>query len=658
MEIHGVLVRHYRRYSSTKPLLLRLSVKGQKTCLTHFFNQFLYCVVSGDEPLQTISELIQDRLLLRPSLFTKLFCHRLQSKLGYFYWVKQDSINISDHIRWMDIEDEGDHAITEETLQNYVSLAINTPLPNNHVTGWEILVGRYPIKPSSDLFDAMENGGWITKSCAGVRYPVLFRVHHSIGDGVALVNLFLESLGDPFTRCNTPVMNLRSSSPIFDRNFVRPRSPKMREEPNDSPIISSWQESDAPKCTKSYPCDFKSIYVEIPNQQNSNLYVKKRETCNFIEPKLYSKDEYDIENFRSSFKTVCQNVLKFMDETKTFKNKLSQKSIEDFNVVVNNRPGGEFLELINNATKLESQYQCLTKLSDNKINYMLKFVLKKVKIGLFTFAKFAVKLVKSIISCSQQWSVVMIAPLAIINQILAQTKDVNLLHGPRLSGHKVVAWYLEQQDKPDQLLMEMIKRIRSKTGVRFSDVLLTALSASLESFYAQCNEIPQFITVVIPAKIGSPIKAQASTTVIKSKNFSTKVTKIIENNENCKLQNTFSIAMLPLPIANSSTTKLKVFSKLRQVRKHCDVLRGSPDYLINYWLLRVVATLLPSWLLRPLLASTHSTLVMSNLPGPTRLTKLAGHTVHDLVFWVPNRTTTGELMLLSKMSYLFLVAIK
>lgn len=574
--------------------------------------------------------------------------------------MKQDSINTSDHVRWMDIEDEGDHAITEDTLKNYVSSAINTSLPNNHLTGWEILVGRYPIKPSSDLFDAMENGGWITKSCVGVRYPVLFRVHHSIGDGVALVNLFLESLGDPCTRCNTPVMNLCSSSPIFDRNFVRPRSPSMREEPYESLMISSWQECDAPKCTKyDVSCDFKSIYVDIPNQQNNKLHVKKSKSCNFIEPNLYSQKEYDIENLRSKFSSLCQNVLKFMDETRTFKNKLSQKSIEDFNVVVNNRPGGEFIELINNATKLESQHQCLTKHSDNHINYLLKYFLTKIKIGLFMIAKFAFKLIKCIKSYSQQWSVVMFAPLAIINQILAQTKDVNLLHGPRLSGHKVVAWYLEQQDKPDQLLMEMIKRIRSKTGVRFSDVLLTALSASLESFYAQCNEIPQFITVVVPSKIQSHIQARASTTVIKSKNFSTKVTKIIESNDaDCQLQNTFSVAMLPLPIANSSTTKLKVFSKLRQVRKHCDVLRGSPDYLINYWLLQVVATLLPSWLLRPLLESTHSTLVMSNLPGPTRLTKLAGHTVHDLVFWVPNRTTTGELMLLRIMSYLFLVAIQ
>lgn len=574
--------------------------------------------------------------MINNSSFTKLFCHRLQSSLGYFYWVKQDSMIVSDHIRWMDIDDEGDKTITEETLKNYISSTMNTPLPKDHKTGWEILVGRYPIKPSSDLLDAMENGGWITKSCAGVRYPVLFRIHHSLGDGVALVNLFLGSLGDPFTRCNTPVTNYRSPSPIFERNFVRPKSPSINEEPNESPVISSWQESDVPKCTKSVSCDFKSIYVEIPNQKN-NLPLKKSKTCNFIETQLDFKNEHSTEDFKSSVKTACQTILKFMDDTRVFKSTLSHKSMKGFNVVVNDRPGGEFVELINNATKLESQYKCQTKISNTNINEKLKCILKKTKVVIFTLSKVVGKIVK----CSQQWSVLMFAPLALLNQVLAQTKDVNLLHGPRLSGHKVVAWYLEQQDKPDQLLMEMIKRVRSKTGVRFSDVLLTALSTSLESFYARCNEIPQFITVVIPAKIATQ-QVQASTTVIKSTNFSTKVTRITESNDDCKLQNTFSVAMLPLPIANFSTTKLKVFCKLRQVRKHCDVLRDSPDYLINYWLLRVVATLVPSWFLRPLLQSTHSTLVLSNLPGPTRLTKLAGHTVHDLVFWVPNRTTTGE----------------
>uniref|UniRef100_A0A1B6LCW6 O-acyltransferase WSD1 C-terminal domain-containing protein n=1 Tax=Graphocephala atropunctata TaxID=36148 RepID=A0A1B6LCW6_9HEMI len=584
-----------------------------------------------DEPLQTISELIQDRLLTAPAPFPKLMCYRQQSRLGYFYWERQNSINIADHIRWMDIEDQGDQTITEQSLKNFVSSVMNSPLPANHAAGWEILVGRYPIKPSSDLLDAMENGGWITKSCAGVRYPVLFRIHHSIGDGVALVNLLLDSLGDPCTRCNTPI-KLRCSSPTFDRNFVRPKTPTIYEEPEDIPTIALWQESDIPK---SSSCDFKSICVDIPSEPIALL--KRSSTFDISECSSFDLCKTNkIEGLKSSVRTACTRVLNFIDETKDFKNKLSKTEIKDFNIVVNDRPSGEFLDLINNATKLENPY--INK-SDNK-NRLLEFLIKKCTAGLCVVVHTIFRSIKSLGTLFRQWSVLLFIPASLLNQALTQTQDSNLLHGPKLSGHKVVAWYFEQQDNSDQLLMSMIKRIRAKTGVRFSDVLLTAVSASLEKFYAQCHEVPQFITVVIPARLTPPSETQAVTKVIKTKKFSTKVTKITESSDN-KLENKFSVALLPLPIANASSSSLKLFTKLRQVRKHCELLRGSPDYLVNYWLLRVVATLLPVWLLRPMMESTHSTLVLSNLPGPTRLTKLAGHTLHDLVFWVPNRTTTG-----------------
>ncbi|KAG8254570.1 uncharacterized protein LOC124354164 [Homalodisca vitripennis] len=596
------------------------------------FSFIVSASTQDDEPLQTISELIQDRLLTSPVPFPKLMWYRKQSCLGYFYWESQSSINIADHIRWMDIEDQGDRTITEQSLKNFVSSVTNSNLPANHAAGWEILVGRYPIKPSSDLLDAMENGGWITKSCAGVRYPVLFRVHHSIGDGIALVNLLLDSLGDPCTRCNTPIQQFRCTSPTFDRNFVRPKTPTIYEEPEDRPIISSWQESDIPK---SSSCEFKSICVDIPAEPSALL--KRSTTFDFSECSSmnYSRDN-KMHGLRSSVRTACKRVLSFIDETKEFKTKLSQTEMKDFNIVVNDRPSGEFLDLINSATMLEDPY---TQVEENE-NRIIQFLLKKCTAGLCMFVNVICKFVKSLGALIRQWSVLLFIPASLLNQALTQTQDSNLLHGPKLSGHKVVAWYFEQQDNSDQLLMSMIKRIRAKTGVRFSDVLLTAVSASLEKFYAQSNEVPQFITVVIPARLTPPPSTQALTKVIKTKNFSTKVTKITENTES-SLENKFSVALLPLPIANNSSNQLKLFTKLRQVRKHCDLLRNSPDYLVNYWLLRVVATLLPTWLLRPMMQSTHSTLVLSNLPGPTRLTKLAGHTLHDLVFWVPNRTTTG-----------------
>lgn len=558
-------------------------------------------------------------------------CFRSHSRLGYFYWEKQETINIANYIRWMDIEDLGDGTITEACLKNFVSSVLNSPLPDNHAAGWEILVGRYPIKPSSDLFDAMENGGWITKSCAGVRYPVLFRIHHSIGDGVALVKLMLDSLADPSSRSATPLPCLRSTSPSFNRNFVRCKTPTIDEEPEESPIVAMWHESDI---TKSASCDFNSICLNIP--LDSNSMIKKSNTFDFGEYEhLVNNKKYKVHELKSSAKYACKKFLAFIKERKEFNNTLSERKMNDFDIVVNDRPSGEFLDLMNEATKLESQFE--NKPVQNK-NKQYRYFLKKSTTLFYMLFSYICKLVVSIKNLVQQWSVILFAPASLLNQALTQTQDVNILHGPRLSGHKVVAWYFEQQDSADQLLMSMIKRIRAKTGVRFSDVLLTALSASLESFYTQCNEVPEYITVVIPGRVGTP--PSTATNIVKSESSSTKVNKIILNSDN-SLENKFSVAMLPLPIANQTSSKLKLFMKLRQVRRHCQRLHSSPDFLVNYWLLRVVATLLPIPLLQPLVNSSHCTLVLSNLPGPTRLAHLAGHTLHDLVFWVPNRTTTG-----------------
>lgn len=51
--------------------------------------------------------------------------------------------------------------------------------------------------------------------------------------------------------------------------------------------------------------------------------------------------------------------------------------------------------------------------------------------------------------------------------------------------------------------------------------------------------------------------------------------------------------------------------------------------------------LLPDVLLRPMASSAHSTLAISNLPGPTGPIMFQNFNVDKLTFWLPNRGTTG-----------------
>lgn len=60
----------------------------------------------------------------------------------------------------------------------------NVPLPFNHSASWEVLVSRQQITGTDADGESV------------LQVPVLFRVHHSLGDGIALLRLFLETVAD------------------------------------------------------------------------------------------------------------------------------------------------------------------------------------------------------------------------------------------------------------------------------------------------------------------------------------------------------------------------------------------------------------------------------------------------------------------------------
>lgn len=56
-----------------------------------------------------------------------------------------------------------------------------------------------------------------------------------------------------------------------------------------------------------------------------------------------------------------------------------------------------------------------------------------------------------------------------------------------------------------------------------------------------------------------------------------------------------------------------------------------------------VQNCLPLWVFRlvSLVLTSKCTAVLSNVPGPRKLLKLKGRTLHDLAFWGPSRYSTG-----------------
>lgn len=112
----------------------------------------------------------------------------------------------------------------------------------------------------------------------------------------------------------------------------------------------------------------------------------------------------------------------------------------------------------------------------------------------------------------------------------------------------------------DNELLDTMKIIkRTYLGVRFSDVLLSALSISLQNYFESKDKyIPNTMTVVLPARIA------------------------IEEAK-LQLQNKFSVALQTLPIRARTRLRnrsARFHSKMLEVKKYSDELRKSPDYYV------------------------------------------------------------------------------
>lgn len=214
-------------------------------------------------------------------------------------------------------------------------------------------------------------------------------------------------------------------------------------------------------------------------------------------------------------------------------------------------------------------------------------------------------------------------PLVLNEQLVLRPVDNNSLHHPKndqLSQSKFVNWYMEQEAE----LFQKIKAIKSTVpGVRFSDVLLTALSASLYQHFVTKlpkHKIPKQITMVIPMRMG-PLS------------------------QKLELNNRFSVGLQTLPISppvcGFSSTKEVAQLNIMRIHKKSQELLNRFDLLINYWILGSASALIPLPILGPMVRSKHCTMVLSNLPGPKETITIGNAQLKELAFWLPNRGSTG-----------------
>ncbi|XP_045495727.1 uncharacterized protein LOC123694357 [Colias croceus] len=179
--------------------------------------------------------------------------------------------------------------------------------------------------------------------------------------------------------------------------------------------------------------------------------------------------------------------------------------------------------------------------------------------------------------------------------------DINSLHGPTLEGKKVLRW-IEANDN----LLQMIKEIKEEQdALNFSDILASALANGLRKYFSQTMlYIPEHVAVIIPIRLST-------------------------NEDTLILENNFTVSILDLPLNED----------LRSISKCCNRLRKSLDPMTNHYLLKL-CNVFPKYILEQVFNSNQATMVFSNIPGPKCLS-ICGCAVKSLVFFVPNKGTTG-----------------
>ena len=125
-----------------------------------------------------------------------------------FFWVRNEEIDLKNRIRWLECEnadcDGSCEDVSSESFRRNLGSICNKSLPDDHTAAWEILVGKRCPRSRSRI----EEGRLSPEECFDTdtcKIPMVFRVHHSLGDGVALLGLLLEAIAD---KNETKVMTL------------------------------------------------------------------------------------------------------------------------------------------------------------------------------------------------------------------------------------------------------------------------------------------------------------------------------------------------------------------------------------------------------------------------------------------------------------------
>lgn len=198
------------------------------------------------------------------------------------------------------------------------------------------------------------------------------------------------------------------------------------------------------------------------------------------------------------------------------------------------------------------------------------------------------------------------APGILLRRLL-WVPDRHALHGPPLSGRKLVAWTAP-------LDLEVVKAAKNRLNATVNDVLMASVSGAISRYLLE--HAGQTISRV---RVSMPVNVR-------------------RYDEPLTMENKFAAVPLELP---AGIADLAV--RVTRVKRQMDKLKRSAAPIVVYGIQRALLAVLPQSVSRWLIdfLANKCTAVVTNVPGPQRDLTLAGRRVRNMMFWVPQRANIG-----------------
>ncbi|KYN39763.1 hypothetical protein ALC56_05871 [Trachymyrmex septentrionalis] len=399
--------------------------------------------------LEDFRNLINDRIVLKAADTTieKLFYLRSQ-KFGYYFWERSEKVDLKDRIRWLECVNANCDGSCEdgsgESFRKTLANVCNKPLPDNHKAAWEILVGKRCPKSRSNL----EEGLLAFEKCFDTdtrKIPMLFRVHHSLGDGVALLGLLLKT--------------------IIEETETKETRVKIKN------IVSSDE-------TGRY---FKEIIPALRNSERN--FQNEMDVVRFYEKNILAASTPFT---YVTFLRLMQDLRDHFHASMKFSNNVTIMSLKQQAKISINRTWLNFKDVLKQMYSTVKDVTRLTMILLSFPKFIIQQAVRKMDKKRFLISKISNFEDQTFVT-NKFWR--------------------SALHGPPQTGEKIMSYWLDNDEVNDksQNLLTKIREIRRNTGAKFEDVVLAAFSASVHKYHLRLKKpIPDALTVILPIRMSMP----------------------------------------------------------------------------------------------------------------------------------------------------------